>query len=72
MALIQSELEFWFSWLPSQDGQSQAGWKLHDIRLPELDSDLNWSASVDAATRHFHGVNENSVKLVFKELRLMC
>jgi hypothetical protein len=64
VAVQTAKLEFWFSWLPpQQDGQqTQAGWKLHDIRLAELDTDLNWYESISEATMRFSGSNRNSVR----------
>jgi hypothetical protein len=47
--LSMPQLELWFSWVP-EHGQNQPGWKLHDIRLPEHDTDLNWFDSIAEAT----------------------
>jgi len=54
--LHESELELWFSWVP-EDGQTEAGWKLHDIRLPEHDIDLNWFESISEATMQWEREN---------------
>jgi hypothetical protein len=54
--LHQPQLELWFSWIP-EDGQHEPGWRLHDIRLPEHETDLNWFASVTEATAQWHGTN---------------
>jgi hypothetical protein len=57
VALRKPDLEFWFCWIPQQQGQTQAGWKLHDIRLPEVDTDLNWFTSITEATMQFKGAD---------------
>ena len=72
MALGKPELDFWFSWLPPQDGQAHTGWKLHDIRLPELDTDLNWFQSISEATMRFNGAKEDLVNFNKETLRLIC
>jgi hypothetical protein len=63
VALKGLDLDLWFSWLPYRDGHSQPGWKLHDIRLPELDSDLTWYDSISEATTRVNGLNGNPVKV---------
>lgn len=72
MALEKAELDFWFSWHAPQDGQACTGWKLHDIRLPELDNDLHWFESISEATMRFNGAKVNWVNLNKETLRLIC
>jgi hypothetical protein len=64
VAVETAGLDFWFSWLPHQDGQSERGWKLHDIRLSELDTELNWFESISEATVRFNGSNGNTVGIL--------
>ena len=62
MALEEPKLELWFSWIPNQDRHSQTGWRLHDIRLPEVDLDLNWYESIEEAALRYDQTNGTSVK----------
>jgi len=62
VALGQPKLELWFSWIPHQDGRIQTGWKLHDIRLSEVDTDMNWYESIEEATLRYSQPNGTMVK----------
>jgi len=64
VAVETTGLDFWFSWLPHQDGHRETGWKLHDIRLSELDTDLIWFESISEATMRFNGPNGNTVRIL--------
>jgi hypothetical protein len=62
VALEEPKLELWFSWIPHQDGQFQTGWKLHDIRLSEVDTDMNWYESIEEDTLRYSQPNGTMVK----------
>jgi hypothetical protein len=64
VALEEASLELWFSWISHQNGQNQAGWKLHDIRLPEFDTGLIWFETIAEATIQFIRASENTVYLI--------
>ena len=66
MALDKPELDLWFSYNPRQNDPIGNGWKLHDIRLPELDKDLNWFESITEATRRFNVPNGVTVSVDYK------
>ena len=46
-------IDFWFSYIQHPNNPNQEGWRLHDIRLSENDTDLNWYNSLSEATMRF-------------------
>lgn len=62
IALEIPNLELWFSWIGQEDGETGTGWKLHDIRLAEVDRELEWFESISEANAHFHDRNSISVR----------
>jgi len=58
VASREANLEFWYTWISIPDEGIDAGWKLHDIRLPEIDADLNWFSTIAEATSQFHDAND--------------
>jgi hypothetical protein len=58
-----ARIGLWFCWIP-QDEKTEEGWKLHDVRLPEYDTDLNWFVSIEEATNRWH-CDSNLVRLQF-------
>lgn len=65
IALETPNLELWFSWIGQEDGETDTGWKLHDIRLAEVDRELEWFESISEANAHFHDRNSISVRMSY-------
>jgi len=70
VASQELDLEFWYCWISQADQETEAGWKLHDIRLPEHDTNLNWFSSIEEASIRFRGHQQLKVRPDFHSVFL--